>query len=103
MTREEWMAEGGRRFGPDQMAWKFVCPSCGHVAATADWKAAGASSNAVAFSCVGRWLPNANEMCSKAGGPCNYAGGGLIRLNPVKIEGGADAGYFDFADVAESA
>lgn len=94
-SKEAWEAEARRLFGDDWMEWKFVCPSCGHVAAVKDWKAVGASAAQVAFSCVGRYMAKAAEMCEKPG-PCNYAGGGLIRLNPVQIEGHKDT-YFDFA------
>jgi hypothetical protein len=92
MPHAAWVAEGERRFGPDRMEWKFVCPACGHIARTADWKEAGAPEGAVAFSCVGRWLPNsgpgrafatANVLPSK---PCDYAGGGLFGLNPLLVE-----------------
>ena len=38
MTHAEWLAEATRRFGDDPMAWKFVCPSCGHIASVQDWK-----------------------------------------------------------------
>jgi hypothetical protein len=92
-TPEEWYAEGERRFGSDRRAWKFVCPVCGHVAAVNDWLA-------VAFSCVGRWLPEARDaFASKTiPGPCNYAGGGLFRLNPVTV-GPDKHDYFAFASV----
>lgn len=81
----EWEAEGLRLFGPDRMKWKFKCPSCGYVAAVEDWKNAGGSSGMVAFSCIGRLTGSKKEFGDKTGGPCNYAGGGLFRLNPVKI------------------
>ncbi|MEW6573152.1 MAG: VVA0879 family protein, partial [Bacillota bacterium] len=88
MTREEWYAEGRRRFGDDVMKWKFVCPACGHVASVQDYKDAGAPEGAVAFSCIGRYLPNAKQAFDPEGpGPCNYTGGGLFRLNPVRIDG----------------
>jgi hypothetical protein len=80
----EWQAEARRRFGDDPMNWRFVCPSCGHVASVGDWKAVGASEGEVAFSCVGRHIASSKRMCEKPG-PCNYAGGGLIGLNPVVI------------------
>jgi hypothetical protein len=85
-TRAEWLAEAERRFGKDPMSWTFVCPSCGHVQSVADYKAAGAPSTACAFSCVGRWLPKekTGEGFGKPG-PCNYTGGGLIHLNPVRV------------------
>ncbi|TCT21176.1 VVA0879 family protein [Thiobaca trueperi] len=101
MTHAEWIAEGRRRFGDDMMNWRFVCPACGHVAAARDWKDAGAPPNAVAFSCVGRWLPTAREAFADAGhGPCNYAGGGLFRLNPLHVrrEDGQIEPVFAFAE-----
>lgn len=92
MTHAVWVAEGERLFGVDRMEWKFVCPSCGHIARTADWQAAGAPEGAVAFACVGRWLPNPSTGEAFAGAdvipatPCNYTGGGLFKLNPLLVE-----------------
>jgi hypothetical protein len=99
MTLAEWNAEGERRFGPDRMQWKFVCPVCGHVASVQDWKDAGASETEVAFSCVGRHIPGSRQAFGKivGDGPCTYAGGGLFRFNPVEVEGHK---VFDFAEVA---
>lgn len=69
------------------MGWRFVCPICGHVAKTADWKAAGAGEGSVAFACVGRWLDSARDAFGGTGpGPCNYTGGGLFALNPITVE-----------------
>ncbi len=100
MTLEEWLAEGERRFGPDKPAWRFVCPSCGYVASSREWKDAGAPEGAVAFSCVGRWTGSEQEAFAKGKGPCNYAGGGLIGLNPVHVEsGGQVLPVFAFAEV----
>lgn len=87
MSRAAWQAEAVRRFGPDPRTWRFSCPSCGHVAAVSDWRDAGAPEGAVAFSCVGRYLPSAKEAFSQDGGPCNYAGGGLFAINPVEVDG----------------
>ena len=99
MTKAEWMAEGERRFGPNQMEWRFACPSCGHVASVQDWKDAGASTRQVAFSCVGRYLPEQAEAFGGTGlGPCNYAGGGLIGLNPVLIVDVVGMRIFAFAE-----
>lgn len=95
-TEDAWRAEAVRRFGTDGMKWKFVCPSCGHVASVQDWKDAGAPQSAVAFSCVGRWLPDPKRLGEKPG-PCDYAGGGLFQLNPVSV-GDREARYFAFAD-----
>lgn len=87
MTHNEWYAKGEQLFGADIMQWKFICPSCGHTASVQDWKDAGAPEGAVAFSCIGRYLPECNEAFAKGDGPCNYAGGGLIRLNPIDVDG----------------
>jgi hypothetical protein len=97
LTKAEWEAEGERRFGPDRMKWRFVCPVCKHVATPEDWMKSGAPDAAIAFSCVGRWIEGAQKAFeSNKAGPCNYAGGGLFRLNPVKVDG--EYGYFEFAD-----
>lgn len=99
MTAAEWQAEGVKRFGPDQMLWRFVCPSCGHVASVQDWKNVGASERQVAFSCIGRHIEGSKDIFGKPG-PCNYAGGGLIGLNPVHVtEGNVVHELFAFADV----
>lgn len=114
MKYSEWLAEAERRYGADPMGWRFVCPACKHVASTKDYKDAGAPSSAVAFSCVGRWAGikrdalglnpgkiKAGELPAAEGaGPCNYAGGGLFRLNPVAVEfdDGTTQKAFAFAD-----
>jgi hypothetical protein len=100
VTKEEWIADAERRFGKDQMAWRFVCPSCGHVATPADWKNAKAPEGTVAFSCIGRWTgADDSKTFKKAGGPCIYAGGGLFKINPVTVidEDGREHELFDFA------
>lgn len=101
-TEAEWKAEGGRLFGNDTLGWRFECPSCGHVAAVADWDAAGAPRSAVAFSCVGRWTDSKATIRQRGKGPCNYTGGGLLQLNPVIVvtdEG--ESNVFAFAPAAE--
>ena len=100
MTYAEWIAEGTRRFGEDYTKWRFVCPCCGHVASTQDWLDAGAK-NAIAFSCVGRWVGAKREAFGEGEGPCNYAGGGLFRLNPIQVtcEDGRLHHAFAFAPV----
>ena len=99
IPHEEWVAEATRLFGADARKWRFVCPVCGHVASTQDWLDAGASESAVAFSCVGRYAGAKRDAFGlnpgkvKSGelppadgdGPCNYAGGGLFAINPVKV------------------
>lgn len=99
-TMEEWIAEAERRFGADRLDWKFVCPSCGHIASAREYLDAGAPAGAIAFSCIGRWIKgtDAKKTFMHGGGPCVYAGGGLFGLNPVTIEGGEESNQmFDFA------
>lgn len=88
MTYEEWKAEAIRRFGDDPFSWKFKCPSCGHVASVKEYKDAGAKESQAGFSCIGRFMPGVGDKNTfkEAGGPCNYAGGGLfITINPIKV------------------
>lgn len=102
LTFEEWSKEGREKFGDDMMNWKFVCPSCGHVAKAADWYSAGARSGAVAFSCVGRYIDGSKEAFRNDGpGPCNYAGGGLFKLNPVRVRYTNDGGEPQSIDMFE--
>lgn len=100
ISHADWLAEAERRFGKYPHQWAFVCPVCGHVATIADWLNAGASESAVAFSCIGRYRPGAAAAFSGKPGPCNYAGGGLFRLNPVHVvfPDGSTRETFEFAD-----
>lgn len=97
MTREEWYAEGRKRFGGDMMTWRFVCPVCGHIASVNDYKDAGAPEGAIAYSCIGRYISDTPRQAfgGKGNGPCNYAGGGLFKMNPVQIDG--EENVFEFA------
>lgn len=104
LNRVQWVQEAEARFGPDPKRWAFKCPVCGHVATLQDWKDAGAPETAAMFSCVGRWLPGGGEAFGKSRttGPCNYAGGGLFRLNPVSVnDGEAVHQVFEFATPEE--
>jgi hypothetical protein len=97
LSKAEWEAEGTRRFGEDRSKWAFVCPVCGHVAKVEDWVRVKAS-DAAAFSCIGRWTGRrVGEPESRS--PCNYAGGGLFKLNPVTVvdEDGSKHQLFEFA------
>jgi hypothetical protein len=100
MTLAVWRTEAIRRFGDNPLYWRFVCPSCGHVATVRDWKDAKAPESAVAFSCVGRWLPGPVATIFEKPGPCNYAGGGLFPLNPQEVtdDKGKSYHFFAFAD-----
>lgn len=82
-TSEEWKAEGKRRFGPDWLKWKFVCPCCGNVAAIEEFHAfrdQGATPNSALGECIGRYM--GKKYGEK---PCDYAGYGLIRLGPTHV------------------
>lgn len=58
-TVEAWREEAIRRFGPDPLKWKFVCPACGHEAMLEDFKALDADPQRATFECIGRVL---NEL-----------------------------------------
>jgi hypothetical protein len=94
ISLEDYFNECIDRFGHDRNNWKFVCPSCGHIASVADYKNAGAEK-AIGYSCVARWTGATQEAFRKGPGPCNYAGGGLISINPVKVVS-ADGAVFMF-------
>jgi len=101
VTNKEWLAEAECRFGPHPDLWRFVCPSCGHIASVGEWKDAGATEGEIAFSCIGRNLGSMKELGAKKG-PCNYAGGGLFRLNPVTVVffDGHERETFEFAEAS---
>ncbi len=104
MTHDEWQQEGERRFGPDRMKWRFVCPSCREAIAVSEWKEAGAPEGAIAFSCIGRYKGPTEAAASAAfrntGGPCNYTNGGLFNIAKVfvRFEDTKRLGVFEFAD-----
>lgn len=104
ITHSAWMEEGKRIFGPDPLKWKFVCPSCGYIAAVEEWRDAKAPEGAVAFSCVGRYTGSKKEMGDKTGGPCNYTSGGLFNISPVTIilEDGKESSAFAFSESEKS-
>jgi hypothetical protein len=62
-----WHADGERRFGPDMLDWRFVCPNCGDVASVREFPED--SRNAAGAECIGRSAP---------GRGCNWAAGGLF-------------------------
>jgi len=101
MTEAEWTSEGARRFGGNNLDWRFVRPNCGHICAVREWRDAGAPKSAAAFSCIGRWLGVEPGRQHPRPRPCDYAGGGLFRLNPVTVTvtagPGAEHRLFEFA------
>jgi len=91
LSKEEWLARGRELFGEDTLKWRFKCPRCGRVISVADWYTAGAPIGAVAFACIGRYVNWAG---------CDYAGGGLFHLNPVRVtdDNGTMREVFEFAE-----
>jgi hypothetical protein len=103
LTRAVWFAEAEKRYGADAKKWRFRCPVCDITTSVQEWKDAGATEGAVAFSCIGRYLPTDPHKAfgkHKTKQPCDYAGGGLFRLNPIHVqdESGREHQVFDFAD-----
>ena len=100
ITVENYRIEGERRYGPARKNWVFKCPVCGIKTKAEEWVNNGAEDQA-AFSCIGRSMKTKKDMFDTGKkGPCNYAGGGLFRLNPIKIKftNGSVGEFFDFAD-----
>lgn len=95
ITYKQWRGEAVDRFGEDTSQWAFICPVCKTRQTAAECLAAGATSNTIGFSCIGR---------SHASKGCNYAGGGLFKLNPVTVthfpgmDDGETDSSFEFAE-----
>lgn len=102
-----WVEEAKKRYKSSKEI-RLRCPVCGHVATVAEYDEAGAPDGAIGFSCIGRWLKDdtkvreafGNHSKQKFPGPCNYTGGGLIGLNPIRVifDDGSASTFFDFAD-----
>lgn len=108
LSLQAWQEQARQRFGDDPMKWRFICPSCGHVAAMEDWKNAGAPAGAVAFSCIGRYIGDQKAAADAAfrnkGGPCNYTSGGLFCINKVFLDiDGVESPAFEVAPLEEGA
>ena len=86
MTHDSWESEGVRRFGKIKNDWKFVCPACGFVQSVKMCLEAGMEESAIGYSCIGRfWGSGTPKAFGGDSVPCNYAGGGLFRLQPLRI------------------
>lgn len=103
-TEDQWRAEGERRFGPDMMKWRFICPICGNVASCEDFRQyadRGATPNSATCECIGRYT-GAKDSFDKKTKPCNYAGYGLFRLSPIRIDrANVETHCFAFAEPDE--
>ena len=101
MTTREWHDLGVELFGTkDKTKWRFKCPSCGVLIWGKEWIDADAEGM-FAFSCIGRATGAKGQFLGKRGQPCDYAGGGLFGLNPIRVfsegEDGFKADCFEFA------
>jgi len=98
LTSREWVNKGVELFGTkDKTKWKFKCPSCGVSTIGQEWVDVKAEGH-FAFSCIGRSIESKGDFLKNNKQPCNYAGGGLFKLNPVTIEheDGEKSGAFAF-------
>lgn len=100
---EEWDRRGRELFGYDMKEWKFKCPVCGFIQSFNDFLKAGVdykdAEKLIAFSCIGRVLKDCPGKIGNRKSPCDYAGGGLFKLNPVTVVTfeGKEHSVFDFA------
>lgn len=85
-TRDEWLAEGEKRFGKNFEDWKFKCPRCGNVASGKDFKEAGVKEpNVMYCECIGRYVKRKG---------CDWAAYGLFDICRVHVDGNP---VFEFA------
>lgn len=85
-TKEEWLAEGKKRFGEYYEDYKFRCPRCGNVASGQEFKTAGAKPPAMCCECIGRYVK---------GKGCDWAAYGLLDICTVHVDGQP---VFEFAE-----
>lgn len=86
MTHEEWLAEGRKRFGENELLWRFVCPRCGHVQCAEDFRQFqhyGATTASAYSECLGRYPVAVKKPQGK--GPCDYAARGLFQFAPLRV------------------
>jgi len=102
LTEKEWRALGVKLFGEDISKWKFICPSCGHIQASSDFKQyedKGATPSDACFNCIGRFSGKGGEIGGNGGTVqhCNYTTGGFFNLSPMTIKAGdKELSAFDF-------
>src|SRR5688572_853507 len=89
ISQEDWLKEAERRYGARLRKIRVTCPACGHVQSGEDFVQVMSPEQAasrLAFSCIGRWLPESrNAFSGQGAGPCNYTNGGLFVLGPVFV------------------
>jgi hypothetical protein len=99
LTNEEWRDEARKRYPSSIDDIRFRCPSCDNVMSVKDYKDAGADPGEIGVNCIGRSQGSKVTIGTRGKGPCNYAGFGLFKLNPIEVTG--DDGVtrvMDFAD-----
>ena len=100
---KDWIARGEELFGPVKTHWpdwKFKCPVCGNIQTPGEFRELGQDMNLAYFNCIGRYDgKSAGNSLGSGKQPCNYTGGGSLRLNPVHVRGedGEVIQVFDFA------
>lgn len=92
-TIEQWRKELAARFGPFVENYKFICPRCGRVNIGQEFKEAGASPDATATCCIGRFEPAKG---------CDWAAFGLFgtmgRGDAVAFPDGKKSNVFRMAE-----
>lgn len=108
---EQWYAEGVKLFGNNVREWRFVCPMCERITAVKEWNKFGDRGDGMAgFSCIGRLFPKTQsafntgsaELIRNNAIGCDYAGGGLFCMSPVKVID-KDTYAFEFAPAVKDA
>lgn len=94
-TLEDLSAIMRDRFGEDDRAWAWECPSCGDIANGYDFAKAldgdwGKASTRVGRECIGRSLGALNKDQAYVGRGCDWAAYGLFAGPNVLIREGAD-------------
>lgn len=96
----DWTEEAKKRYGSFEDI-KFRCPICGYSATVKDYQAANSTEGMIGFSCIGRLIGAKRQAFGGNGeGPCDYAGGGFFKMNPIQLtkNGKPLEEIFDFAD-----
>ena len=100
ITQAEWEETGRRLYGDNRLLWKFRCPSCGNVQCAEDFRQYKVEAANTYSNCIGRFDGiHGDTPMGTIPGPCNYASGGLLNINPVCVEiDGKQYFLFAFAD-----
>ena len=69
ISHDDWRKEADKRYGLDEMKWRFRCPSCESEMSVQDYKDADAPIDDVGVSCVGRSTGSEITIGTKGKGP----------------------------------